>query len=227
MIRPFRRLRSWLYVKTWDRAHVPIVDEEAERQRLADLYRENELRVQLTRNSTTPELVEQYIDLDRKIRAGEIDATTAMTAFCFGVDTGIDFDSFWRCKKETEEKRAVHNTEVWEKFVQAQAEQAAKFGDRERTYHPQPEPYVFPVDPKEHTPLAPKSAMLKPPKLDPNEEKAVRYVEDATRIAPLISGFTVPKLKPKLKKKLAASKEGYQRVTIDAKGKIEKVKSEA
>jgi hypothetical protein len=226
MVHPLRRLRSWLYVKTWDRAHVSLPVEETDPEKAADHYRETELRGQLTRNGTTPELVEQYIDLDRKIRKGEIDATTAMTAFMFGVDTGIDFDSFWKCKKETEEKRFEHNQKVWENFVSSQAERMAKLGDLERTPHfPRHEEYVFPTDPKEHTPLAPKSAMLKPPKLDRAEEKAVRYVEDAKLIAPLVEGFTVPKLKAKLAKKLKESKAGYQRVAIDEKGKIKKVKT--
>lgn len=216
-----KRIRRWLNVKTWADTHVPI-----------DITsHEYELRGQLLASGAPEHVVEEYIELDRMILAGEIDETSAMTGFYQGLDT---FDSYWQCKKEKEEKRAEHNAVVWEKFVENQKKLYGELGDRERTRRsPDPVDYVFPAEfsPIEkvegervkkivpvHVP--PKSALMMPPKLTYAEKKMADLV---TTSEPFLSEPL--KLKPAFKKKLKASKGDAVRVTFDAKGKPKKVKS--
>lgn len=83
---------------------------------------------------------------------------------------------------------------------------------------------------KEYKPIPPKSALWRPPNLEVDEKLAVELVEMFRQTEKHLvkgSGFTIPKLKPALKKRVADVQRGYRRVWFDDKGKMHEVKEEA
>lgn len=122
----------------------------------------------------------------------------------FGLDALVDLAPTFISLEELEQQRRA---QLAEKTFPFEKKQLPGLGNRE-----------YDLTGRE-LPLAPKSAILAPPKLTPSEKKAVEIAE--TIGEHFVDGL---KLKPALRKKLKEREKGYQRVSFDDAGKMTVVK---